>query len=262
MITTNERNEKPTAEHISLALAQRYCAPKFCYLRNVRSSTGYVENTVRTADGVAMGMYPSEGLHFHGFEIKVTKADFKREFESSDKSERIGRYMNYWWVVAPSGVLKRDDVPEQWGLLELRGSELFVVRRAPFEAAEQPPLHFVASLLRASEAKFSDDEARIRIQNAHRDGVNEGIARQKKSDENEIEKQRAKVETLESACRDFYVDSGIDIFNRGWNPKMRHGQAVKYLMEQGTDFQKHLREIHEKTKQVDRLLQNLIEETK
>jgi hypothetical protein len=72
--------------------------------------------TTRTADGLAMSLYPSRGLHVHGFEIKASTGDLKGELDHPDKAEDIARFVtapSVWMAVIRLGGV----VPTNWGVL-------------------------------------------------------------------------------------------------------------------------------------------------
>ncbi len=86
---------------------------------------------IRRADFIALDSQTeevwSEGeSHFvrcpppvHGFEIKVSRADWLTEHRTAgEKSEAWRSYCNYWWMVVPEqGIVKPEELPEGWGLL-------------------------------------------------------------------------------------------------------------------------------------------------
>lgn len=83
-----------------------------------------------------------------GHEIKVSRADYLAELRHLTKADAWSRYCNYWWIVAPKGVV-RADLPDGWGLLVPHGPSLKVNVRARRKDAEPMPGHVVASLARA-----------------------------------------------------------------------------------------------------------------
>ena len=102
---------------IYAALRARYCAPEHALFFEVANGTG--SNIRRYADAVAMNLFPSRGLTLSGFEVKVSKHDWRRELKSPHKAEEgIFKYCDHWWVVAPSGIVGKDELPSTWGLLE------------------------------------------------------------------------------------------------------------------------------------------------
>lgn len=55
----------------------------------------------------------------HGFEIKISRADWLTEHRTAGKKSEAWRsYCNYWWLVVPEqGIVKPEEMPEGWGLL-------------------------------------------------------------------------------------------------------------------------------------------------
>lgn len=55
----------------------------------------------------------------HGFEVKVSRADWLTEHKTSGKkSETWRRYCDYWWLVVPNPkIIKPEELPDGWGLL-------------------------------------------------------------------------------------------------------------------------------------------------
>jgi len=126
---------------------------------HVRSDSGFWAQ--RTADFMALDMWPSTGNALHGHEVKVSRSDWLCEVRQPEKSLPFLEVVDYWWIVAPEGVVKPDEIPENWGYLVLSKTGL----RARVSAkalhgnggsslaahrAQTPlPRGFTASLLRA-----------------------------------------------------------------------------------------------------------------
>jgi len=95
------KTEKPLTEaKLIVLLKERFAAPEFAFLPHVRNGTGYARGTTRTADALAMSLWPSRGLELYGFEIKSERRDWLRERENPEKAEEICRFCDRWWVVA------------------------------------------------------------------------------------------------------------------------------------------------------------------
>lgn len=110
------------------ALQRRYSATsqgvtdaRFAFATHVRSGAGFGDNySVRTADAVAMDLWPSKGLELHGHEVKVSRSDWLTELKDPTKCEGVKRYMHRWWLVVPSiSIVKREELPAGWGLMVL-----------------------------------------------------------------------------------------------------------------------------------------------
>ena len=55
----------------------------------------------------------------HGFEVKVSRADWLTEHRTGGKKSEIWRrYCDYWWLVVPDPkIIKLEELPDGWGLL-------------------------------------------------------------------------------------------------------------------------------------------------
>lgn len=147
---------KVTSAHIKAALHKPFPAPGWRIFYEVGDDTG--ARVRRHADAVAMGIWPSNGHQIHGFEIKVSRADFAAEMRDPTKSQAVFQYCDRWSLVVPSGLVKAEEVPAPWGLMTFDGKSIRTVKQAP--PLEPVPLTrgFIAAMLRrAGEA----DEAMI-----------------------------------------------------------------------------------------------------
>lgn len=127
---------------------------------HVRNDSGFYAQ--RTADFIAVDMWPSTGNAVHGHEIKVNRPDWLAERRRPEKWLPFSRVCDYWWIVAPDiTVVHPDELPVNWGLIVLGRHSLRVKKPAPHlhytggsslmaHRAVQPiPKGFTASLLRA-----------------------------------------------------------------------------------------------------------------
>ena len=81
-------------------LIEKHChSPRWATFPAVRNATGFARQ-VRTADAIAMALWPSMGLELHGFEIKSHRHDWLRELKKPDKADAIAKHCNRWWIVA------------------------------------------------------------------------------------------------------------------------------------------------------------------
>lgn len=148
------------------ALRKRYAPPSWAYFEEVRNGTGYARKTTRTADGLALSLWPSRGLELHGIEVKVHRSDWLRELDEPEKAEEIGRFCDRWWLACTPGVVADlAEVPIAWGLLEWDGKRWKSKREAPKREPEPLDRLMLASLLRqASESQHRKlDELSRRI---------------------------------------------------------------------------------------------------
>lgn len=133
-------------------------APEWAVMTEVASRTGGGGGDTRYADAIAMNLWPSRGLAIHGFEVKVYRGDWMRELKNPEKAEAIHRFCDYWWIVAPDGVVLDGELPEGWGLLSPNnGARLRVVTKAA-KVAEPTPAGrgFLAAMLRRAVQQTPD----------------------------------------------------------------------------------------------------------
>ncbi|WP_420584886.1 hypothetical protein [Ruegeria sp.] len=139
-----------TASDVNRAIKAKYSDQQWRVWFEVSQGTGH--HPGRRADAVVMNIWPSKAYQLHVFEVKVSRADFKNEMADLTKWQAVGKYADFFWLACPVGLVKPDEVPEAWGLMELTKGGLRIKKQAP--AREDPtPLDrsFAASLLRSGE---------------------------------------------------------------------------------------------------------------
>jgi|GEM_PF-1244331 len=140
-----------TAAQIRHLLHERHPAPEWAFYAELSDATGHQK--VRSFDGWAMNVYPSSNFVTVGYEIKVTRKDFARELLNPGKRGPMEAVSNEVFFVAPAGLLKPDEVPQHWGLLEATNGEepkLRVKKHATARTIDPLPRDFIASLARRS----------------------------------------------------------------------------------------------------------------
>jgi hypothetical protein len=145
---------------IHRVLRKRYAPNEWVYLEEVRLGTGFdgfflpghhvAVRSDQRVDGLAINCYKSKNYRRIAIEVKISRGDFLKEIKVPDK--RIGAMMisNQFYFAAPEGLIKLDELPEDCGLLEVRGDFLAVRAQATWhEAASWHPA-MVASVLRSA----------------------------------------------------------------------------------------------------------------
>ncbi len=117
-------------------------------MRQLRNGVGFARKTVRTADAFAISCYPSRGLYFIGFEIKISRSDWLKELATPAKAESLQQFCRHWYVAAPKGVLTLDDVPPTWGYIECEGRSSKVAKPAPIIKFKPPDMLMLCAILR------------------------------------------------------------------------------------------------------------------
>lgn len=225
-------------------MRERYPLDSYALFWEVRDATG-TDGQGRSADAVAMSLWPSRGLELLGFEVKSARSDWLRELKEPRKAEAICKHCDRWFVVATDAkVVHKNEVPAAWGLLVSNGEKLRQVIPAPLlgeprlgrKVLPDVSRQFVASLLRQAQktaARPLDQLREVARNEAHRELTEKHKAAIAKLHE---EVKRV-AETAESTIRNFERESGIDI-RRNWEHG-RIGRIVQLLLSQtGSEAQR------------------------
>lgn len=208
---------------------------EYAMMPQVRNGTGYTKAT-RTADAVAISLWPSRGIDMIGFEFKSSRSDVMKELSSPEKSDEIGKHCAFWWlVVSDQKLISKDELPSAWGLIAIKDGVAKRVVKAPRRKAVDPDLPLLASIMRQAQGSVTGENdvqrriaeavsrARAEMENAHRDA----------------EERRKKSEAVNGAsvlaARDrFLKETGIDILMDGRYGRPL-GDAVKFVLNGGLD---------------------------
>jgi hypothetical protein len=162
------------SNEVRIALRKRYAPPSWALLEEVRDATGY--GAKRSADAIAMSLWPSRGLELHGIEIKDSRNDWVRELKNPDKAEAISVYCDRWWVVVSDESYVRDgELPPTWGLMALGPKGLSTVKEAPKRKSKPVTREFLASLIRRVHAQIATMVPRDEVEATIAQRVKEGI---------------------------------------------------------------------------------------
>lgn len=199
-------------------LETRYSGSSWALFFEVANATGFAKN--RSADAVAMSLWPSRGLELIGHEIKVSRADWLKEKKQPEKAHAVGRFCHRWWVVAADRtIVTREELPQGWGLLVPKGTGLGVVVEAPLREVEPPTYEFFASLCRS--ASVSADE-RVKVASApglatateaYQRGLKDGEAK------NVGVWAQTELEQLRAMVAEFEKETGIPLSSARWRMK-------------------------------------------
>ncbi len=226
-----QRAETFTAENLVHRLRERFPAPAWATLTEVRNGTGF-QRDARTADALSMSVWPSLGLEIHGFEVKVSRTDWKRELADPGKAAEIQRFCDRWWVVAAPGVVQAGELPPTWGLLEPTGKTLRATTEAPKLGAEPITRLFLASLFRSLDGQSPSQLAIEAAVSAERkrsaESFEQATAAAQRAGRHESDR-------LKKAIDEFETASGVRI--DGWDNR-QIGAAVKLVLRGGIEKQR------------------------
>ncbi len=126
--------------------------PAWVYMEHVRDRAGF--DARRTIDALAMHLWPSKRHALHAFEVKVARSDWLRELANPEKARAWAELVDYFWVVAPPGVIKVEELPPHWGLLVANRNGGLTPERHPERLGigdESLTRSAVAAMLRAAQ---------------------------------------------------------------------------------------------------------------
>lgn len=139
----------------------------------------------RHADAVAIGIWPSTGHQIHGYEIKVSRADFLNEMKQPEKSWPVMQFCHRWSLLTPPGLVRVDELPPNWGLSTYDGRSMRAVKHPPLLTPQPLSPGFVAALVRrAGEADAelitaAEKKLRTELEKSFRDRLDRELSSQR-----------------------------------------------------------------------------------
>jgi hypothetical protein len=144
----------------------RHPTPGWVFIRELKIGTGWVRQKIGEGeyiDGFAFNCYPSKHYERIAYEVKVNRGDFLAELKNPDKREPFLRYSNRFYFVAPVGLIKPEEVPDECGLIEIHGDAFWKIKKiAPWRASEKPTWSFMASIARNLSVDYKEYREQFR----------------------------------------------------------------------------------------------------
>ncbi len=235
---TKPSDSEMTAALMS-ALRAKYARPEWCFMTEVPDGTG--SKASRRADAVAYNLFPSKGNVMLCFELKASKSDLKRELNDGLKSNAIGQFADYFFLVCPDGII--DDsmlIPKTWGVLTYKNGKLRQTKRPVELEPKQMDKNFVAallqSMLRENDSKISqmnNDIEKI-VNKKLREDLEYYTRQQRESSERTIRQQKEELEKMSAwrdAMRKCYRDVYQDMFiDSGYCKRIRPPKTVDEII--------------------------------
>jgi hypothetical protein len=109
----------------------------------------------------------SSGFKACAYEIKTSRADFKRDTSIKQREARL--YSDQFYYVTPANLIASEEVPEWAGLIEYADGKLKTVIHAPYRDKDGPTWELVVSLIRNSgQINRDTDLIKLRLREAER----------------------------------------------------------------------------------------------
>lgn len=212
-------------------LQKRYPISEYALMAEVRDKAGF--SASRSADYIAVNLWPSRGLSVNGIELKSFRSDWLSELKKPQKAENIFQYCDYFWLLTTDDTIaKIEEIPESWGWLCIKGEKIFTKKEAPKLAPIPISRHFFAAALKRAVDK---------TQYIHIDSIDDKIQEARNIVEvkhkNNIEHLEKEILELKSILVNFKQASGIDLtgYYRWQTNPIKIGHAVKFIENGGTD---------------------------
>lgn len=237
--------------HVYEILRKHFPEKEYALMHEVRDAAGF--GASRSADYMAMNLWPSRGLSLHGLEQKASRSDWMNELKKPEKADAIFKYCDFWWLfTTQEGVAKLEEIPQSWGWIEIRNGKIKVLKDAPKLNPCVMDRSFLACILKRAVSKDgfileSSIEERIRI--AKETAESKRTYHHKQLEE-EVKKIRADI----AKFKEF---TGIDITSDRWNrPNIEQiGEAVNFIA--GGGIKNLTKELEKLDQTSDRIAQSI-----
>lgn len=228
-------------------LRKRFPENEYALMEEVSDAAGF--NRSRSADYIAVNLWPSRGLAINGIELKSGRGDWLNELKNPKKAENIFQYCDFFWLLTEDEtVAKLEEIPISWGWLCIKGEKIFTKKEAPILTPKDISRNFLCSMLK----RASDKSKFIRL-----DAIDEHItkAREMGKDESRrtITQVQSELKELKNLVDEFQGASGIQITNHRYhiNDPKKIGEAVKFLEQGGAEqLKKQLLSLEDAAKRV------------
>lgn len=209
-------------------IIKRFPSSEYALLAEVRDKAGHYAS--RAADGIAMNLWPSRGLHVSGIEVKSYRGDWLSELKKPAKAENIYKFCDYWWLIAAAeDVVKPEEVPKTWGFMEVKNGKLKTIIEAPKLTPEPMDKHFVAALLKRSTKGMIPATS---IESSIEEAVKSRVSQQKSYYEQQSKNLTEELKRVRKEINDFENLSGVPI--TGWNKK-KIAETVNFVLNGGVE---------------------------
>lgn len=109
----------------------------------------------------------SAGFKARAYEIKISRADFRRDTAIKQREARL--FSDQFYYVTPAGLIRPDELPDWAGLIEYADGQFKTVIGAPYRDKDAPTWELVVSLIRNSGNVNRDtDLLKLRLRDAER----------------------------------------------------------------------------------------------
>ena len=122
----------------------------------------------RRCDFWTLHPHASQGYRATAYEIKVSKADFRRDTHAKQRDARL--FSDEFYYVTPAGLIAETDLPDWAGLIEWDGERVRTKVAAPPRDKDAPSWELVVSIMRYSgDVRRDTDLLKTQLNAANRE---------------------------------------------------------------------------------------------
>lgn len=235
-------------------LSRKFPAGQYALMAEVRDAAGF--SASRSADYVAMNLWPSRGLAITGIELKSFRGDWLNELKNPKKAEAIFQYCDYFYLLtSEEGITNLNEIPATWGWMCIKWKTIKIIKEAPKLIPALPSKDFMACMLKRASDK---------TEWVHRDSIQEEISAAKESNKTIHEQNERRyvneISEFKKTIKEFEDAAGVRFGAYSWNGSSpeKIGQAVKFINNGGIEgvknelltLQKQAETIHNKITEI------------
>lgn len=178
-LTEKDEDELTDAEatsKIKLSVKRRFDYPTWLLAFEFQNRDG------RRADAIAMSTVASRNFPIVGFEFKASRADWLEEKKNHEKADRFVQLCDEWYVVAGRrGIVEEEELPDGWGLLELKpSSRLYKIVESDLSPVQdaKPDRQFFLKFIKKTvddETRFTVEDLKEAEKRGYEKAVDEGV---------------------------------------------------------------------------------------
>lgn len=233
------------ADSVFTILQRKYPVTQYALMAEVSDAAGF--NRSRSADFVAVGLWPSRGLAIEGFELKSYRSDWLGELKKPEKAENIFQYCDMFWLLTTDETIaKIEEIPATWGWMCIKGNKIFIKKQAPKLTPKPCSKNFIATMLK----RANDKTQYVHVESIE-DKINEAYERGKKEAERSNSYTESRNKDLTRIIDEFEETSGIQLRHNFYDAPKKIGTALKLLVDLGEtsviDSLNRIKEQNEKT---------------
>lgn len=223
-------NNKPKPSIFSI-LRKHYPANEYALMQEVRDAAGF--GASRSADFVAVNLWPSRGLAVNGIELKSYRNDWLNELKNPEKAEKIFQFCDYFWLLtADDGIAKIDEIPATWGWMTVKSGKITTLKEAPKLQPVSISRNFLCTMLKRATDKTDFvhvDDIVDRIESARESAKN--------SNTWELKHTTEENDRLRKILDDFRKETDIDLANSTWDRSFMKdvAKSMRFVRSGGID---------------------------